>query len=204
MMPIAVAASILAAAAFELHHAAPRGGCGIPIIDVNARDANSRIAVSRFSLHFPAPAFVFAGQAQGRERRRAARDRRVGNVLWATVRVRPRSVRPPRQQARARRGHAARVGGRGHLDQGGEGSRLGHRQVGQHLAVHLDAGPLQAGDEHAVAGAVLAAGRVDALNPEEWSGFAFGFGLDRLALMRHGIDDLRELFRNDHRFLSQF
>ncbi|MCH2413869.1 MAG: phenylalanine--tRNA ligase subunit alpha [Acidimicrobiales bacterium] len=42
------------------------------------------------------------------------------------------------------------------------------------------------------------------LDPEEWSGFAFGFGLDRLALMRHGIDDLRELFRNDHRFLGQF
>ena len=42
------------------------------------------------------------------------------------------------------------------------------------------------------------------LDPEEWSGFAFGFGLDRLALMRHGIDDLRELVRNDHRFLSQF
>ena len=48
---------------------------------------------------------------------------------------------------------------------------------------------------------VLKAGGLD---PEEWSGFAFGFGLDRLALMRHGIDDLRELFRNDHRFLSQF
>ncbi len=48
---------------------------------------------------------------------------------------------------------------------------------------------------------VLRAGGID---PEEWSGFAFGFGLDRLALMRHGIDDLRELFRNDHRFLSQF
>ena len=30
------------------------------------------------------------------------------------------------------------------------------------------------------------------LDPEEWSGFAFGFGLDRLALMRYGIDDLRE------------
>ena len=42
------------------------------------------------------------------------------------------------------------------------------------------------------------------LDPEEWSGFAFGFGLDRLALMRHGIDDLRELFRNDQRFLEQF
>ena len=42
------------------------------------------------------------------------------------------------------------------------------------------------------------------LDPEGWSGFAFGFGLDRLALMRHGIDDLRELFRNDQRFLEQF
>ena len=46
--------------------------------------------------------------------------------------------------------------------------------------------------------------RACGLDPEEWQGFAFGFGLDRLALMRHGIDDLRELFRNDHRFLSQF
>jgi phenylalanyl-tRNA synthetase alpha chain len=42
------------------------------------------------------------------------------------------------------------------------------------------------------------------IDPETWSGFAFGFGLDRLALMRHGIDDLRELFRNDLRFLGQF
>ena len=39
---------------------------------------------------------------------------------------------------------------------------------------------------------------------EEWTGFAFGFGIDRLALMRHGIDDLREMFTNDIRFLSQF
>ena len=35
-------------------------------------------------------------------------------------------------------------------------------------------------------------------------GFAFGFGIDRLALMRHGVDDLREFFTNDVRFLSQF
>ena len=48
---------------------------------------------------------------------------------------------------------------------------------------------------------VLKAGGLD---PEEWQGFAFGFGLDRLALMRHEIDDLRELFRNDYRFLEQF
>jgi phenylalanyl-tRNA synthetase alpha chain len=42
------------------------------------------------------------------------------------------------------------------------------------------------------------------IDPEEWSGFAFGFGTDRMPLMRHGIDDLREMFTNDVRFLEQF
>ncbi|MGH9285671.1 MAG: phenylalanine--tRNA ligase subunit alpha, partial [Acidimicrobiales bacterium] len=42
------------------------------------------------------------------------------------------------------------------------------------------------------------------IDPEEWSGFAFGFGIDRLAQMRHGIDDMRVLLENDIRFLSQF
>lgn len=42
------------------------------------------------------------------------------------------------------------------------------------------------------------------IDPEEWSGFAFGFGIDRMALMRHGVDDLRDLFTNDIRFLEQF
>ena len=37
-----------------------------------------------------------------------------------------------------------------------------------------------------------------------WSGFAFGFGIDRLALMRHEIEDLRSLIENDVRFLRQF
>lgn len=41
-------------------------------------------------------------------------------------------------------------------------------------------------------------------DPEEWSGFAFGFGIDRLAMMRHNIDDIRELVSNDIRFLEQF
>lgn len=48
---------------------------------------------------------------------------------------------------------------------------------------------------------VLTAGGID---PEEFSGFAFGFGIDRLALMRHRVDDLREMFINDVRFLRQF
>jgi phenylalanyl-tRNA synthetase alpha chain len=42
------------------------------------------------------------------------------------------------------------------------------------------------------------------IDPEEWSGFAFGFGPERMALMRHGIDDIRELINNDIRFLEQF
>ncbi len=41
-------------------------------------------------------------------------------------------------------------------------------------------------------------------DPEVWSGFAFGFGIDRLVMMRHGIDDIRELITNDVRFLEQF
>jgi phenylalanyl-tRNA synthetase alpha chain len=48
---------------------------------------------------------------------------------------------------------------------------------------------------------VLAAGRIDS---EEWSGFAFGFGIDRLAQMRHGIADMRILLDNDMRFVSQY
>ena len=38
----------------------------------------------------------------------------------------------------------------------------------------------------------------------EWSGFAFGFGIDRLAQMRHAIPDMRSFMENDIRFLSQF
>jgi phenylalanyl-tRNA synthetase alpha chain len=48
---------------------------------------------------------------------------------------------------------------------------------------------------------VFAAVGIDA---EEWSGFAFGFGIDRLAQMRHGIPDMRVLLDNDIRFIGQF
>ncbi len=41
-------------------------------------------------------------------------------------------------------------------------------------------------------------------DPEEWTGFAFGFGIDRLAAARHGVADLRELQSTDIRFLEQF
>ncbi len=42
------------------------------------------------------------------------------------------------------------------------------------------------------------------LDPEEWSGFAFGLGLSRLVMLRHGIDDVRHLLSGDLRFLEQF
>lgn len=41
-------------------------------------------------------------------------------------------------------------------------------------------------------------------NPEEVSGYAFGMGVDRISLLRYGIDDIRIFFDNDIRFLNQF
>ncbi|MEO6158871.1 MAG: phenylalanine--tRNA ligase subunit alpha, partial [Ilumatobacteraceae bacterium] len=46
--------------------------------------------------------------------------------------------------------------------------------------------------------------RSGGLDPEEWSGFAFGFGIDRMAKERHGVSDIREMYTNDIRFLEQF
>ena len=48
---------------------------------------------------------------------------------------------------------------------------------------------------------VLKAGGYD---PEEVSGFAFGMGIERIALLKYGIDDIRHFYTNDLRFLSQF
>jgi phenylalanyl-tRNA synthetase alpha chain len=48
---------------------------------------------------------------------------------------------------------------------------------------------------------VLRAGGID---PTEWSGFAFGFGIDRMAKERHAVGDLREMFTGDIRFAEQF
>ncbi|MBX3323859.1 MAG: phenylalanine--tRNA ligase subunit alpha [Phycisphaeraceae bacterium] len=41
------------------------------------------------------------------------------------------------------------------------------------------------------------------IDPEEWTGFAFGFGIERIAMGKYGIPDIRMLFENDLRFLSQ-
>jgi phenylalanyl-tRNA synthetase alpha chain len=43
-----------------------------------------------------------------------------------------------------------------------------------------------------------------AIDPEEYTGFAFGLGLDRVALLKYGFPDLRLLFEGDERFLGQF
>ena len=42
------------------------------------------------------------------------------------------------------------------------------------------------------------------IDPEVYSGFAFGMGWDRIAMLKYGIDDIRLLFENDKRFLHQF
>ena len=41
-------------------------------------------------------------------------------------------------------------------------------------------------------------------DPEVWSGYAFGMGIERLAMLRYRIPDLRLLYENDVRFLEQF
>jgi len=45
--------------------------------------------------------------------------------------------------------------------------------------------------------------RAGGLDPNEWSGFAFGFGIDRMAKERHGVNDLRDMYSDDIRFTEQ-
>ena len=58
---------------------------------------------------------------------------------------------------------------------------------------------------------ILGAGMVDpnvlahvGYDAERWTGFAFGVGIERVAMLRHGLPDIRMLFENDVRFLAQF
>ena len=58
---------------------------------------------------------------------------------------------------------------------------------------------------------ILGAGMVDPevygfvdYDPEVYSGFAFGMGIERIAMLKYGIDDIQLFFKNDMRFLSQF
>jgi phenylalanyl-tRNA synthetase alpha chain len=46
--------------------------------------------------------------------------------------------------------------------------------------------------------------RAVGIDPQEYSGFAFGFGLERMAALMYNIDDIRHMFENDVRFLEQF
>lgn len=46
--------------------------------------------------------------------------------------------------------------------------------------------------------------RMSKIDPDEYIGFAFGVGLERIALLKYEIDDMRLLYENDERFLSQF
>lgn len=46
--------------------------------------------------------------------------------------------------------------------------------------------------------------RAGGLDPNEWSGFAFGFGVDRMAKERHGVNDIRDMYSDDIRFTEQF
>ena len=42
------------------------------------------------------------------------------------------------------------------------------------------------------------------IDPDEYSGLAFGMGIERIAMIKYGINDIRLLFENDVRFLKQF
>jgi phenylalanyl-tRNA synthetase alpha chain len=42
------------------------------------------------------------------------------------------------------------------------------------------------------------------LDAERWQGYAFGMGIERLTMLRYGVDDLRLFFENDLQFLKQF
>ena len=46
--------------------------------------------------------------------------------------------------------------------------------------------------------------RMSGYDPEKVSGFAFGLGVERIAMLRYGIEDLRLFYDNDLRFLKQF
>ena len=58
---------------------------------------------------------------------------------------------------------------------------------------------------------ILGAGLIDpevfravGVDPERWSGFAFGMGIERIAMLKYGIDDIRLFYEDDLRFLKQF
>ncbi|HKZ78515.1 MAG TPA: phenylalanine--tRNA ligase subunit alpha [Pyrinomonadaceae bacterium] len=72
---------------------------------------------------------------------------------------------------------------------------------GQGCRICKQSGWIELGGSGMVHPNVLRAAGVD---PEEFSGFAFGLGIDRMCALMYGLDDIRLLFENDVRFLEQF
>jgi phenylalanyl-tRNA synthetase alpha chain len=73
--------------------------------------------------------------------------------------------------------------------------------AGQGCRICKQSGWIELGGSGMVHPNVLRAAGVD---PEEFSGFAFGLGIDRMCALMYGLDDIRLLFENDVRFLAQF
>jgi phenylalanyl-tRNA synthetase alpha chain len=46
--------------------------------------------------------------------------------------------------------------------------------------------------------------RMNGMDPNKYSGFAFGVGIERLAMLKYGVDDIRKFFQSDVSFLDQF
>jgi len=46
--------------------------------------------------------------------------------------------------------------------------------------------------------------RTAGIDPEKYSGFAFGGGIDRLLMIKYGLDDIRQVYSGDLRFVNQF
>jgi len=42
------------------------------------------------------------------------------------------------------------------------------------------------------------------IDPEKWNGYAWGFGIERMAMLKHDVDDIRLFYESDLRFLDQF
>jgi phenylalanyl-tRNA synthetase alpha chain len=74
-------------------------------------------------------------------------------------------------------------------------------EPGVEVAIRRGAGWLELGGAGMIHPNVL---RGVGLDPEEWTGYAFGLGLDRMPMLRYGIDDIRLFFENDLRLLRQF
>src|SRR5438105_2634562 len=72
---------------------------------------------------------------------------------------------------------------------------------GEGCAVCKQSGWIELGGSGMVDPNVL---RTVGYDPEEVSGFAFGWGLERMAMLRHGLTDIRDLWQNDLRLLAQF